>query len=163
MKQIIDYEIHQHLTFLYLAFAHQTDFDFSDEEYNYIVKKIVDWVPDWEKVYAIDDFQDAVRWYSDTCNISKEAFEEEAKKTFLDQFGTLLEKGKVEWEFMDPVMTTVMAIAKHLGQTLTEENGWNVDTKTQIISELNELAKVDGHVCDNEKEWLIGLANDMGL
>ena len=56
-----------------------------------------------------------------------------------------------------------MGEAEHLGQTLTEENGWDVDTKTKIISELNEVAKVDGHVCDNEKEWLIGLANDMGL
>ena len=38
MKQITDYEVHQHLTFLYLAFAHQTDFDLSDKEIKYISK-----------------------------------------------------------------------------------------------------------------------------
>ena len=36
MKQITDYEVHQQLTFLYLAFAHQTDFDLSDKEFKYI-------------------------------------------------------------------------------------------------------------------------------
>jgi hypothetical protein len=86
-----------------------------------------------------------------------------AKKAFLDQFEALIEKGKIDVGFMNPIMTTVMAIAKHFSQVLTEENGWDSETKTKIISELNELAKVDGQVNANEKEWLVGLGKDMGL
>ena len=31
-------------------------------------------------------------------------------------------------------------------------NIWDVDAKIKIISELNQVAQVDGHVCDDEKE-----------
>ena len=60
MKQITDYEVHQHLTFLYLAFAHQTDFDLSDKEIKYITEKIIGWYSDidWDIGGFYDDFQD---------------------------------------------------------------------------------------------------------
>tara|TARA_B110000438_G_scaffold300601_1_gene353381 strand:+ start:666 stop:782 length:117 start_codon:yes stop_codon:yes gene_type:complete len=32
-----------------------------------------------------------------------------------------------------------------------------------IRKKLSYRYEDDSHVCDNEKEWLIGLANDMGL
>ena len=165
MKQITDYEVHQQLTFLYLAFAHQTDFDLSDKEIKYITEKIIGWYPDidWDIGGFYDDFQEVMQWYSDTCILSEQAMGESAKKAFLDQFEALVEKGKIDVEFMNPIMTTVMAIAKHFGQVLTEENGWDSETKIKIIREINELAKVDGQVNANEKEWLVGLGKDMGL
>ncbi|GEM_PF-2355827 len=64
MKQLGEYPLHQQLTFLYIAFAYQTDFNLSDEEMALIEKKIRGWCPYKDDSKFRIDFEEAKDWYS---------------------------------------------------------------------------------------------------
>ncbi|NOZ03826.1 MAG: TerB family tellurite resistance protein [FCB group bacterium] len=64
MKQLEDYSLHQQLTFLYIAFAYQTDFNLSEAEMALIEKKIRGWCPHKDDSKFRNDFEEAKDWYS---------------------------------------------------------------------------------------------------
>ena len=129
MKKIEDYGFNQRLTFLYIAFAYQTDFDLAEKEHDLIVQKIRGWYPEEDSDNFISEFEEAETWYRDVFD-----------------------------HYTEELMPMIVSIAKHIGNTFD-----NNDQKKKIIDELTEIAKADKGMNQREKDWLAGLAKDMGI
>ncbi len=72
MKKIEDYGINQQLTFLYIAFAYQTDFDLADNEHELIFQKIRGWYSGEDSDIFKSEFEEAEAWYKDVLHLTPE-------------------------------------------------------------------------------------------